>query len=82
MVMGIPAYMPATVKENMYEVIFESLDIPRFAAATLGCKGNGVCVDFGFSGCTVTPHYMGYPLNYATKRISIGGKLLTNFLKE
>ena len=41
-----------------------------------------VIVDFGFSFINITPVFDGFPINYANVRIQIGGKLLTNFLKE
>ncbi|KAL9602773.1 MAG: hypothetical protein Q9219_001616 [cf. Caloplaca sp. 3 TL-2023] len=39
-------------------------------------------VDSGFSHSTVTPLYRGRPIQQAVRRLDIGGKLLTNYLKE
>jgi len=39
-------------------------------------------VDFGYSFTLVTPVLCGSPVEAATKRLDIGGKLLTNYLKE
>jgi len=39
-------------------------------------------IDSGFSFSHVTPVYDGRPIKSATKRIQVGGKLLTNYLKE
>ena len=39
-------------------------------------------VDSGYSHTTVTPVYKGQPLQRAIRRLDIGGKLLTNYLKE
>ena len=39
-------------------------------------------VESGFSFSHVVPYFNGYPINYATKRVDVGGKILTNLLKE
>src|SRR5436190_22264868 len=39
-------------------------------------------VDSGYSHTTVTPLIRGRPVNAAVRRLDIGGKFLTNFLKE
>ncbi|KAJ5622094.1 Actin-like protein arp6 [Penicillium herquei] len=39
-------------------------------------------VDSGYSHTTVTPVFKGRPLQRAIRRLDIGGKLLTNYLKE
>lgn len=39
-------------------------------------------IDSGFSHSTVTPLFNGRPINKAIRRLDIGGKLLTNYLKE
>ncbi|KAK2760208.1 Actin- protein 6 [Arachnomyces sp. PD_36] len=39
-------------------------------------------IDSGYSQTTVTPVYRGRPLQRAIRRLEIGGKLLTNYLKE
>lgn len=39
-------------------------------------------VDSGYSHTTVTPVYKGQPLHRAIRRLDIGGKHLTNYLKE
>jgi len=49
---------------------------PRFGRAC------AVVVDCGYSFTHVVPLYDGTPMNYALKRVNVGGKLLTNFLKE
>ena len=38
-------------------------------------------VDVGFSATTCVPIFGGAPLNFATRRLNVGGKLLTNQLK-
>jgi actin-related protein len=80
--MNIPLYTPPTVRNAIYEVAFESLDVKELLKVGVGCEGSGILIDAGFSGCTITPHYLGVPIIHGVKRISVGGKLLTNYLKE
>jgi actin-related protein 6 len=44
--------------------------------------GSGVVVDCGFSGCTITPYVAYRPMRSSIGRTLVGGKLLTNCLKE
>lgn len=39
-------------------------------------------IDSGFSHTTVTPLFKGQPIQQAIRRLDVGGKLLTNHLKE
>ncbi|KAF2075670.1 hypothetical protein CYY_003043 [Polysphondylium violaceum] len=39
-------------------------------------------VDCGYSSTHVIPHFQNTKLNYAIKRINVGGKILTNYFKE
>ncbi|KAL8690419.1 MAG: hypothetical protein Q9218_004131 [Villophora microphyllina] len=39
-------------------------------------------IDSGYSHTTVTPLYKGRPIQQAIRRLDVGGKLLTNYLKE
>lgn len=39
-------------------------------------------IDSGYSHTTVTPLYHGRPIQQAVRRLEIGGKFMTNFLKE
>merc|ERR1711970_191555 len=53
----------------------------RLAAAAFSSPAQ-LIVDVGYSFSHATPVFDGYDLNYATKRVNVGGKLLTNQLKE
>ncbi|CUG07521.1 actin-like protein, putative [Bodo saltans] len=44
--------------------------------------GTGIVVDCGFSGCTITPYVAYRPMRSSIGRTLVGGKLLTNCLKE
>jgi actin-related protein 6 len=48
----------------------------------LSQAGTGVVVDAGFSFSHIVPFFNGQPLLTAVKRVNIGGKALTNYLKE
>lgn len=39
-------------------------------------------IDSGYSHTTVTPVYQGRPIQQAVRRLELGGKFLTNYLKE
>jgi len=39
-------------------------------------------IDSGHSFTHIVPFFNGIKLNYAMKRVNIGGKILTNYLKE
>lgn len=39
-------------------------------------------IDSGYSHTTITPLYKGRPFHSAIRRLSVGGKFLTNYLKE
>ena len=49
------------------------------AAAAIECL---LVIDSGFSHTTVTPLFNGRPIQQAIQRLDIGGKFLTNYLKE
>lgn len=42
----------------------------------------GIVVDVGYSGTHIVPIFGGRVLNYAVRRIDVGGKALTNYMKE
>jgi actin-related protein 6 len=41
-----------------------------------------VVVDVGYSFTHITPFFEDYKLNYAIRRLNVGGKVMTNYLKE
>ena len=52
---------------------------PHVSALPAECL---LVIDSGFSHSTITPLYKGKPIQQAIRRLDIGGKFLTNFLKE
>ncbi|KAF4657836.1 Actin-like protein 10 [Perkinsus olseni] len=42
----------------------------------------GLIVDAGFSGCRAVPVYNTYPLERCAQRMDVGGRVMTNYLKE
>lgn len=61
---------------NLFGSPFRSEDSAPLPAECL------LLIDSGFSHSTVTPLYQGRPIHQAIRRLDIGGKFLTNYLKE
>lgn len=88
---------PDDVMEGFLQIIFEYFDfdaaiksIPHVFSAIAAKKlypekvneTVQLVIDSGFSSTTVVPIFDNFPVYSAIKRIDIGGKLLTNYLKE
>jgi actin-related protein 6 len=87
---------PDDVIEGFFEIIFEYFgfhscvkSIPHLFSALYAKEKNEninetvqLVVDSGFSSTTIVPIFGNRPIYNAIKRIDIGGKLLTNYLKE
>jgi actin-related protein 6 len=58
--------------------------LSNFAYQKLQPGPNPVCVivDSGYSFTHVVPLFDNFKVNYAIKRVDVGGKVLTNYLKE
>lgn len=91
----VPPLLPRKMLEDLCEIVYEEYQFCGFCAPTCasmvqydpllkpfdaprGC----VVVDSGYSFSHVTPCYEGFPLNQFIRRLDIGGKALTNYLKE
>jgi len=83
----------ASIQEGIEEVMFEDFGfdaLVRIHAPTLSAYkysregGNDFCliVDSGYSFTHIVPYYRGKPLLEGIRRINIGGKHITNQLKE
>jgi len=86
------------LSRRMDEVAFERYDFQSYCrvpspsmalyhampteAKTLLSETYSVVVDIGYSFTHVIPFVEEAPVNHAIKRISIGGKIMTNYLKE
>ncbi|GBF91703.1 hypothetical protein Rsub_04007 [Raphidocelis subcapitata] len=55
---------------------------PNATARSAAAAGCGVIVDAGFSACNVVPFFNGQLLSGGVQRLNLGGKALTNLLKE
>ena len=82
LVVSLPIYTPKTVLRWVDEIVFEHFGFSKFVRRSTGVRGTALLVDLGFSGSTVIPVLDGFPINYATKRVSVGGKVITNYLKR
>ncbi|KAK7348590.1 hypothetical protein VNO80_23151 [Phaseolus coccineus] len=59
--------------------LHEATRRPRGLLSRAQCS---LVVDAGFSFTHASPVFHNFPLNYAVRRIDLGGKALTNYLKE
>jgi len=90
-----PASLQTTMDETVFEQYgFQSYH--RTTCPSLSLRGYqseknshprfgrtcALVVDCGYSFTHCIPLYDGTPMNYAIKRVNVGGKLLTNYLKE
>ena len=86
---------PSAIQDTLDEMVFEHFGFhsyctrPAPTLAALGAQeaeppahGATLVVDAGFSATHCVPIYGGHALNFAAKRLNIGGKLLTNHLKQ
>lgn len=79
-----------TIQNETNEIVFEYFGFkeyfrrpaPCFSAYQLGAEVGCTVVDSGFSFTHVVPFVNNRCQRHAIRRINIGGKLLTNFLKE
>jgi len=86
-----PPCCPAAIQKSMDQFVFEAMGFTGYyttRAARLASfavpelSPVSLVLDCGFSFAHATPVFDGFDLNYATKRVNVGGKLLTNQLKE
>ncbi|OMJ81897.1 hypothetical protein SteCoe_17536 [Stentor coeruleus] len=77
-----PLYSPPTSRKLMDELIFEDLSLPEALRVPSGPRSTCLILDLGFSSSTVIPYNEGKPIVSAIKRVTVGGKLMTNFMKE
>lgn len=90
-----PASLQTTMDETIFEqygfMSYHRSTCPPLALRSYQSEKNtssrfgrtcALVVDCGYSFTHIVPLYDGTPLNYAIKRVNVGGKLLTNYLKE
>eukprot|EP01127_Copromyxa_protea_P016355 TRINITY_DN4839_c0_g1_i1.p1 TRINITY_DN4839_c0_g1~~TRINITY_DN4839_c0_g1_i1.p1 ORF type:complete len:441 (-),score=73.48 TRINITY_DN4839_c0_g1_i1:44-1366(-) len=97
LLMTEPYFNPESLRTNMYEVIFEDYQFAELCTvcpATLALfdanmnrpefstHPAGIVVDTGYSFSHIVPFFDNTKLTYAIKRIDVGGKVITNYLKE
>ena len=85
-VVSEPLGAPLRAREAMDEMMFEEFGFKSYVAGppqrwASGGK-TGVVLDCGFSACTAVPVIDGQELASCARRLSLGGKTLTNYLKE
>ncbi|XP_047386174.1 actin-like protein 9 [Sciurus carolinensis] len=84
-----PPFSPATNREKLVEVTFESLRSPAMYVASQSVlsvyahgRVSGLVVDTGHGVSYVVPVFQGYNLPHATERLDLAGNHLTAFLAE
>lgn len=91
----VPPALPRRLLEDLAQMAFEEYGFAALFAPTAAAMmawdpavGAGaadracVVVDAGYSHTHVVPCWQGYPVLHATGRLDVGGKALTNYLKE
>ncbi len=83
---------PLSSKENrakVAEMLFEKFDVEKYHMANSSMLGlfsygktSGVVVDSGFNVTSTVPIYEGFPLQYASKKINLGGEDISLSLLE
>lgn len=89
LVMTEPPVNPPALRQLGLEVVFEEYQFGSFysaPAAVFVARHLGVpaalVIDAGYSFSHATPVFNGLPLTFAARRVNMGGKALTNYLKE
>ncbi|XP_040846094.1 actin-like protein 9 [Ochotona curzoniae] len=84
-----PPFSPATNREKLVEVAFESLHAPAMYVASQSVlsayahgRVSGLVVDTGHGVTYTVPVFQGYNLPHATERLDLAGNHLTAFLAE
>ena len=83
---------PLSSKENrakVAEMLFEKFDVEKYHMANSSMLGlfsygktSGIVVDSGFNVTSTVPIYEGFPLQYASKKINLGGEDISLSLLE
>lgn len=93
-----PLFNPESLRRNMYETLYEEegfsslfnccpqlgalYDFQTNQTSEFSKYPAGIVVDCGYSFTHIVPFWDFTKLTYAIKRINVGGKLLTNHLKD
>lgn len=94
MIVTEPPFNFPSIQEAMVEIFFEEFEVAsllRINPSTLSCYNYRhknptskccIIVDVGYSFCHVIPYVNDMKIKAGIRRIDVGGKLLTNHLKE
>ena len=91
-----PTHCMPPLQNAMDELVFEACGFREYATASAAAlamaahRGSvvgrdafaGLVVDAGYSFSHVAPVFDGVQVNHAVKRVDVGGKVLTNYLKD
>ncbi|KAM1173369.1 hypothetical protein ACFX13_026704 [Malus domestica] len=87
---ALPSIQRATDELVFEDFNFSALYVPNSPSLAHLCEASrrqikaqcSLVVDCGFSFTHAAPVFQNFTINYAAKRIDLGGKALTNYLKE
>jgi len=82
LVISCPIFSPPSSRHYLDEIIFETYNFKEYSRVPASLQDSGVLIDLGFSNLSVIPVFCGRIVNSAVKRVGVGGKILTNLLKE
>ncbi|GAB6018585.1 Actin- protein 6 [Chamberlinius hualienensis] len=94
LIITVPHFNFSSIQEGMNELLFEEYNFDSvlqtnataLSAYNFQMKNPSelccVVVDCGYSFTHITPYYKGKKLKGSIRRIDVGGKLLTNYLKD
>jgi actin-related protein 6 len=88
--------VPKEIVERYLEMVFEDFGFDALYMGTCGTlslekakediedlnSDAQLVVDCGYSFTWVIPHLFGFPINYGSRRIDVGGKMLSNLIKQ
>jgi actin-related protein 6 len=89
-------FTPFELRRVMWEVMFEEYEVASLYTAAPAvfadlwrrqrgepnAAASGIVLDIGHAASYAVPIFDGTALNYAVRRVDVGGKLLTNYLKQ
>ncbi|KAL1294270.1 hypothetical protein AAHE18_19G130300 [Arachis hypogaea] len=77
-----PLFTLPSIQRSLDELVFEDFNFRALANGLVSWAQCSLVVDCGFSFTHASPVFQNFTLNYGVKRIDLGGKALTNYLKE
>ncbi|KAI3916830.1 hypothetical protein MKW92_003447 [Papaver armeniacum] len=77
-----PLFNLPSIQRSIDEIVFEDFGFQSLGDELLGKGQCSLVVDCGFSFTHAAPVLQNFTINHGVKRLDLGGKALTNYLKE